>query len=110
MLIKVVLYFFFFFQAEDGIRDLYVTGVQTCALPIFARERLHKHGPEGHDPASAVRRRRAEPAPAPAGRRERLAQSRARSPCRRSGTLRASCSGGFPASSSTTSRIARRRA
>src|SRR5204863_6464995 len=25
----------FFFQAEDGIRDLYVTGVQTCALPIF---------------------------------------------------------------------------
>src|SRR6267378_7402229 len=28
--------FFFFFQAEDGIRDLYVTGVQTCALPILA--------------------------------------------------------------------------
>src|SRR5690349_25139123 len=26
--------FFFFFQAEDGIRDLYVTGVQTCALTI----------------------------------------------------------------------------
>src|SRR5204863_3298912 len=25
----------FFFQAEDGIRDLYVTGVQTCALPIL---------------------------------------------------------------------------
>src|SRR2546430_8800255 len=29
-----VLVFFFFFQAEDGIRDLTVTGVQTCALPI----------------------------------------------------------------------------
>src|SRR5206468_5313296 len=28
--------FFFFFQAEDGIRDLIVTGVQTCALPISA--------------------------------------------------------------------------
>src|SRR5688500_19916841 len=28
--------FFFFFQAEDGIRDYKVTGVQTCALPIFA--------------------------------------------------------------------------
>src|SRR3712207_8865779 len=28
-------YFFFFFQAEDGIRDIGVTGVQTCALPIF---------------------------------------------------------------------------
>src|SRR5699024_3995581 len=29
-----VLYCFFFFQAEDGIRDRNVTGVQTCALPI----------------------------------------------------------------------------
>src|SRR3712207_7092067 len=28
--------FFFFFQAEDGIRDIGVTGVQTCALPISA--------------------------------------------------------------------------
>src|SRR5581483_12295966 len=27
--------FFFFFQAEDGIRDIGVTGVQTCALPIW---------------------------------------------------------------------------
>src|SRR5256885_13001986 len=27
---------FFFFQAEDGIRDYKVTGVQTCALPIYA--------------------------------------------------------------------------
>src|SRR5690606_40922494 len=26
---------FFFFQAEDGIRDFHVTGVQTCALPIW---------------------------------------------------------------------------
>src|SRR5256886_7552279 len=30
-------FFFFFFQAEDGIRDLTVTGVQTCALPILKR-------------------------------------------------------------------------
>ena len=29
--------FFFFFQAEDGIRDDLVTGVQTCALPIYNR-------------------------------------------------------------------------
>src|SRR6266446_587619 len=28
------IFFFFFFQAEDGIRDYKVTGVQTCALPI----------------------------------------------------------------------------
>src|SRR2546429_3597970 len=27
--------YFFFFQAEDGIRDVAVTGVQTCALPIW---------------------------------------------------------------------------
>src|SRR5689334_23871766 len=31
----VVFVFFFFFQAEDGIRDGTVTGVQTCALPIW---------------------------------------------------------------------------
>src|SRR6266508_4682765 len=30
-------YVFFFFQAEDGIRDGHVTGVQTCALPICLR-------------------------------------------------------------------------
>ena len=30
-------YGFFFFQAEDGIRDYKVTGVQTCALPIFSK-------------------------------------------------------------------------
>src|SRR5438874_9094515 len=35
----------FFFQAEDGIRDLYVTGVQTCALPILST---------GGHPATAV--------------------------------------------------------
>src|SRR2546429_5514287 len=29
--------FFFFFQAEDGIRDVAVTGVQTCALPIWLK-------------------------------------------------------------------------
>src|SRR2546422_8123356 len=30
--------FFFFFQAEDGIRDVAVTGVQTCALPISVQD------------------------------------------------------------------------
>src|SRR5256884_328525 len=37
----------FFFQAEDGIRDVAVTGVQTCALPISRRKtcsRNHKYG------------------------------------------------------------------
>src|SRR6266498_1767647 len=34
---EYVLWFCFFFQAEDGIRDADVTGVQTCALPISGR-------------------------------------------------------------------------
>src|SRR5438094_6164609 len=35
LLVCIVIFFFFFFQAEDGIRDRTVTGVQTCALPIY---------------------------------------------------------------------------
>src|ERR1019366_1247330 len=37
-------FFFFFFQAEDGIRDWSVTGVQTCALPIWHRGRRDRGG------------------------------------------------------------------
>src|SRR5256886_4909381 len=40
--------FVFFFQAEDGIRDLTVTGVQTCALPISVEQRLLAPG-RNHD-------------------------------------------------------------
>src|SRR5256885_9168417 len=36
--------FFFFFQAEDGIRDYKVTGVQTCALPIWVHLRRGRLG------------------------------------------------------------------
>src|SRR5690606_2327341 len=48
---------FFFFQAEDGIRDFHVTGVQTCALPILPRRPGH-HTPEtrvrpAHHPPAA---------------------------------------------------------
>src|SRR5439155_16690486 len=39
----VLFYFFFFFQAEDGIRDGHVTGVQTCALPISLRRTFPAH-------------------------------------------------------------------
>src|SRR5690606_40885682 len=35
LILLIYIVFFFFFQAEDGIRDFHVTGVQTCALPIF---------------------------------------------------------------------------
>src|SRR5437016_6348444 len=37
-------YSFFFFQAEDGIRDWSVTGVQTCALPILTYKELEQQG------------------------------------------------------------------
>src|SRR6266850_915136 len=46
-------FFFFFFQAEDGIRDYKVTGVQTCALPIFRDEHYHhQRWPDDYWPAS----------------------------------------------------------
>src|SRR5687768_17835643 len=38
-----LLFFFFFFQAEDGIRDVAVTGVQTCALPILQQAGLQAY-------------------------------------------------------------------
>src|SRR2546429_9474810 len=45
---------FFFFQAEDGIRDVAVTGVQTCALPIYDLGR-GQIPPEAHLPGRAKR-------------------------------------------------------
>src|SRR2546430_9053426 len=48
---------FFFFQAEDGIRDLTVTGVQTCALPISAAPR-RRAGPGSGPPGGGSCRRR----------------------------------------------------
>src|SRR2546425_12494246 len=42
-----IVIFFFFFQAEDGIRDKLVTGVQTCALPIFAERIRGQHSRAG---------------------------------------------------------------
>src|SRR5256886_17046428 len=56
---------FFFFQAEDGIRDLTVTGVQTCALPISRRGQGHGtghaqvQGPGGRQGREPDRARRA---------------------------------------------------
>src|SRR5256886_16103003 len=50
---------FFFFQAEDGIRDLTVTGVQTCALPISLR------APDGLPQVHALDPERAARGPTP---------------------------------------------
>src|SRR2546430_5945558 len=51
-------YVFFFFQAEDGIRDLTVTGVQTCALPISSSRDAAKKILEWLDGMDPERRHR----------------------------------------------------
>src|SRR5689334_24225486 len=43
----LLLLLLFFFQAEDGIRDGTVTGVQTCALPILHRRQIDRGGRAG---------------------------------------------------------------
>src|SRR5699024_12062029 len=45
---------FFFFQAEDGIRDRNVTGVQTCALPISPAQLLERLGFQRHHLSARV--------------------------------------------------------
>src|SRR2546422_3257371 len=54
----VDLFFFFFFQAEDGIRDVAVTGVQTCALPISRPDREARARVYGSSARQGDRRRR----------------------------------------------------
>src|SRR3712207_7059847 len=49
-------YGFFFFQAEDGIRDIGVTGVQTCALPIYFRTYIERDGQPALDVACGTGR------------------------------------------------------
>src|SRR3712207_7611336 len=49
-MVELVIFLFFFFQAEDGIRDIGVTGVQTCALPISSVRATSRAGraPDGY--------------------------------------------------------------
>src|SRR2546425_3092678 len=56
----VSVYVFFFFQAEDGIRDKLVTGVQTCALPIFNRKAGTLASAAERIPAACLSRRTAD--------------------------------------------------
>src|SRR5207253_525148 len=60
----------FFFQAEDGIRDGHVTGVQTCALPIFLRL-ANPYGPGSRGALPTMLRQAAAGEPVPAFRGER---------------------------------------
>src|SRR2546427_5182440 len=88
--------YFFFFQAEDGIRDLTVTGVQTCALPI-SRESGARQGPAPlAQPVADLRRvrpaavlpplrarfLRADPQAVPQGRQGRSEERRVGKECR----------------------------
>src|SRR5205823_11853748 len=56
-----VVWFVFFFQAEDGIRDKLVTGVQTCALPISSGCARSAPGAARSSGRSALRTRTAVP-------------------------------------------------
>src|SRR5688500_19786012 len=60
MVCGLIMSCFFFFQAEDGIRDYKVTGVQTCALPIYLPAALRRDLTLSIDDAT----RRIPPAPA----------------------------------------------
>src|SRR5690606_39944593 len=80
-------FFFFFFQAEDGIRDFHVTGVQTCALPIFealwALARFTSVGEWGQSSSSSERgiSARARVARATTAARERSEERRVGKEC-----------------------------
>src|SRR5688572_32621844 len=65
-----VSHIFFFFQAEDGIRDLTVTGVQTCALPISPSDGAtnpERRPPSPPRPTPEIRSTRADSRLPPAG-------------------------------------------
>src|SRR2546425_8567115 len=59
-MIRYMYIFFFFFQAEDGIRDKLVTGVQTCALPIYHVRRGERDARQGRSGPDGPARRRDE--------------------------------------------------
>src|SRR5256885_12792742 len=84
--VSYVSIFFFFFQAEDGIRDYKVTGVQTCALPISDDDRV-----AAAMAAAEQRRRERDPSAGLQGlrsRRRRRATRRSIAPSPRSAKMR----------------------
>src|SRR5207249_8471839 len=84
VLIFFTFVFFFFFQAEDGIRDRNVTGVQTCALPISSARAVERFADANRSTA------RADGGPAESGptrRPSRPGRTRS-SPCTRRGRAR----------------------
>src|SRR5207248_4592476 len=78
--------YFFFFQAEDGIRDRTVTGVQTCALPIspalYARARVERVDDAPPEDVPCDRRRGKEEVPYDRRRGDRSEERRVGKECR----------------------------
>src|SRR5438105_15162519 len=71
------MFFFFFFQAEDGIRDPLVTGVQTCALPIWRARTGRRSRAAESSWLRGIRR-----SPGPTGRARRSEERRVGKECR----------------------------
>src|SRR3989442_2129489 len=92
---------FFFFQAEDGIRDADVTGVQTCALPICdfrarsGSERARKSPVRNHARESSTSVSALGSAAASASSKTRARSMRAGSSCQAASSPRAASSGGW---------------
>src|SRR3989454_12824223 len=94
--------FFFFFQAEDGIRDYKVTGVQTCALPISRADAgVAARTDADREEVRASGRRSGAPAVPPAGeprvRADRRAPRRSRDGPSPGGAFKAAPRAGGPA-------------
>src|SRR5437016_11544168 len=98
---------FFFFQAEDGIRDWSVTGVQTCALPI-SRESPPRRAPRARRPAPRRQEVHLGPERRPCPRDDRdTPPTDPRGPlcpCRRTRSLRTSAGNASSGSSTTSGR------
>src|SRR6266508_5079886 len=73
--------FFFFFQAEDGIRDGHVTGVQTCALPISRKLSSPAKEPDPVRTIHSAIAKDTKIGAAPSAKRPRRPSSTVRTPC-----------------------------
>src|SRR5205809_4934465 len=71
MTVQISVFDVFFFQAEDGIRDVAVTGVQTCALPIYRLDAVLAQGDQHRraDPGNFAQRGLEAQRPAPGSER-----------------------------------------
>src|SRR5947209_15401272 len=96
----LILLFFFFFQAEDGIRDIGVTGVLTCALPISTARAQYPRRAHGDSPSSGLTT-----ASSPSNRRVAVLAQPARSTCRSRSSISGQPEGAGPGGRSEERRV-----